>query len=226
MSAQISLEDVEWLLARAAGFDAGFALTTSERIVATNGLGEQLLQTIAMWEKLRHAGAFTAEQKKLMEDINNEFHLVSHDKNSWTLYQYKIDRFEHKRKVRQPGEPVHSEFTFENPNESQALQFIITAPKESAISDLSFDIDNFKKIDLHVTIPAGHHLKYQGRGEAILYTPTWNQVKTVNLDAKKFTVDKGNRELIFDCNFQEAIEAAVKLELKTKNKGERIDFNQ
>ncbi|MGQ7871017.1 hypothetical protein [Sunxiuqinia sp. sy24] len=222
MSEQISLEDVEWLLARAAGFDAGFALTTSERIVATNGLGNQLLETIAMWEKLRHAGAFTTDQKKLMEDIKNEFHLVPLSENTWNLYQYKIDRFEHKQIIRQPGEPVHSKFQFDNTNGSQVLQFIVTAPKESAIRNLSFDINNFKKVELDVTVPAEHYLKYEGGSEAIIYTATWNIVKKVSVDSKRFEVEKGNCNLIFDCQFENKTNLPVKLEIKTVNNGEEI----
>jgi hypothetical protein len=224
MTEQLSLEDVEWLLARAAGFDAGFALTTSEQIIERNGLGEQLLETIALWEKLRHAGAFTAEQKELMEDVKNEFHLVSVSENSWTLYKYSMARFEHKQKIRQPGEPVHSKFQFENSNKSQALQFIITAPKESAISDLSFDIDNFKKIKLETTIPAGHHLKFEGASEATVYTPEWGEVKTISVDRSQFEITKGNHNLIFDCQFATGIENVVKIEMKTMNDGDEISL--
>lgn len=64
----------------------------------------------------------------MMEDVKNEFHLVPVPENSWTLYRYALVRFEHKQKIRQPGEPVNSKFQFENSNKSQALQFIITAP--------------------------------------------------------------------------------------------------
>lgn len=224
MTEQLSLEDVEWLLARAAGFDAGFALTTSEEIIEKNGLGEQLLETIALWEKLRHAGAFTAEQKKLMEDVKNEFHLVSVAENNWILYKYELNRLEHKQKVRQPGEPVHSKFQFVNSNQSQALQFIITAPNQSAISNLSFDFDNFKKIKLEITIPAGHHLKYEGASDVAVYNPEWEKVKTISVDRSQFEIVKGNHNLIFDCQFAKGIENVVKIEIKTMNDGDEISL--
>ena len=124
--------------------------------------------------------------------------------------------------MRQPGEPVHSKFQFENPNESQALQFIITAPKESAISNLSFDIDNFKKVKLPITLPAGHHFKYEGGNEATVYSPTWNKVRAIKIDAEKFEVDKGNRNLIFDCKFEGGSGSVVMIEMKTRNDGDKI----
>ncbi len=222
MSAQISLEDVEWLLARAAGFDAGFALSTSERIIATHGKGELLLETISMWEKLRHAGAFSSDQKKRMEDIKNEFHLVPVSTNQWTLFQYEINRFEHKQKTLQPGQPVHSSFQFTNSNKKQALQFIITAPKDCAIENLSFDINNFKKIELPVKLEAGYHLKYEGKNTAIIYDKYWREIESIKIDSKKFEIEQGSHTLIFDCMFNDKTDVAVKLELKTVNNGEQI----
>ncbi len=222
MSAQISMEDVEWLLARAAGFDAGFALTTSERVIATHGLGEQILEKIAVWEKLRHAGAFSSEQKKRMEDIKNEFHLVPVAENSWTLYQYQLNRFEHKQKIRQPGEPVHSKFEFNNDNNTQAVQFLISAPKETGIKNLSFDIDNFKKVELTIELPAGAHLKYSGKNSAIIYNKYWQKIETIVIEAKKFEIGTGSHSLIFDCEFDSQTDVPVKLEIKTINEGEAI----
>ncbi len=225
MSEQISLEDVEWLLARAAGFDAGFALTTSERIVAANGLGEKILETIAVWEKLRHAGAFSAEQKKRMEDIKNEFHLVPNDDNSWTLFQYKIDRFEHKQKIRQPGEPLHSVFEFNNVNASQSLQFILTAPEDASVKNLSFDINNYKKIELPVKLAPGHHLKYTGESTAVIFDKNWNLQQSIVIDAGSFNVEKGSNKIIFDCTFEQESDSGFKLELKTISEGETIKID-
>jgi len=75
MTPEISLEDIEWLLARAAGFDAGFALVTGPEVVAAHGMGGQVLAKIKLWESARMAGAFPESIKKEMEDINNEYHL-------------------------------------------------------------------------------------------------------------------------------------------------------
>ncbi len=224
MSAQTSLEDAEWLLARAAGFDAGFALNVSFDDVEKNGQSEAIFEAINAWETARMAGAFTPEQKLKMEDISNEFHLVPVSEKSWMLFQYALTRFEHHQKVRQPGEPVHSTFKFENLNHSQALQFIITAPKESAISGLSFDIDNFKKIKFETTIPAGYHLKFEGGSEATVFTPEWEKVKTISVDRSQLEIAKGIHNLAFDCQFAKGIENVVKIEMKTMNDGDKISI--
>lgn len=124
--------------------------------------------------------------------------------------------------MRQPGEPVHSKFDFENNNKIQALQFIISAPKECDVKNLSFDIDNFKNTELAITLEAGCHLKYEGKNTATIYNKYWNIVDTIEINPKKFELAKGAHTLIFDCKFDGETEKGVKLELKTINDGEPI----
>lgn len=220
-SAETSLEDVEWLMARSAGYDAGFGLTASP-ITFSNERGEEALETIKEWETARLSGAFNADQKKRMERISNEFRLQAVSEKEWILYQFALKRFEHKQIIRQPGEPVSSSFDFENPNKAQAIRFIITAPKETAISSMYFDVDNFKKIELPLTLPAGHYLKYDGGAEAIIYSGRWEKISTVPVDAQKLELATGSHKLIFDCQFEEGKDSVVKLEMKTTNDGEPV----
>ncbi len=75
MKPETTLADVEWLLARSAAFDAGYAFVTSFDSLAKNPATDEILRAIGRWEKARLAGAFTAEQKRRMEDVRAEFHL-------------------------------------------------------------------------------------------------------------------------------------------------------
>ena len=86
MNSQTSVEDAEWLLARAAGFDAGFAFNLSFDAVQKNGQSEAIFNAIKTWETARMAGAFSSDQKKRMEDINKEFHLEEAGESHWNLY--------------------------------------------------------------------------------------------------------------------------------------------
>lgn len=220
-SAETSLEDVEWLMARSAGYDAGFGLTASP-ITFSNARGEEALETIKQWETARLSGAFNADQKKRMERISNEFRLIAKEEKEWILYQFALKRHEHKQIIRQPGEPVSSSFTFENPNKKQPVRFIITAPKETAISEMYLDIDNFKKIEFPLTLPAGYYLKYDGGTEAIIYSGRWEKVSTIPVDIQKLELSEGSHKLIFDCRFEKGKDSIVKLEMKTINDGEKV----
>jgi hypothetical protein len=95
---ETTVADVEWLCARAAGFDAGFALATSfdskatESSSAVTGLGQRttaILETIRQWETARQSGAFPESLKPGLQDVNREFRLVASGAGEWDLQPVK-----------------------------------------------------------------------------------------------------------------------------------------
>jgi hypothetical protein len=87
-------EDAEWLCARAAGFDAGFALATSFESKAqqiSSGVVElekkkaAILEVVRQWETARQSGAFPENVKPLLQDVNRDFHLVPLGPREWNL---------------------------------------------------------------------------------------------------------------------------------------------
>jgi hypothetical protein len=99
MSGDTTREDAEWLLARAAGFDAGFALATSlastAQLAADPASAEALqkygatpaiLEAIRQWETARLAGAFPDNIKEALRDNTREFHLEPAGSGRWDLY--------------------------------------------------------------------------------------------------------------------------------------------
>jgi hypothetical protein len=96
---ETTLEDAEWLLARAAGFDAGFALATSLASTAQLqadplsaetakrfGAIPAILEAIHQWETARRMGAFPETLKAELRDNTREFHLEPAGANQWDLY--------------------------------------------------------------------------------------------------------------------------------------------
>jgi hypothetical protein len=87
-------EDVEWLCARAAGYDAGFALATSFASKATQTAGDEadldkaraaILDIVNQWETARQSGAFPESVKPFLQDVNREFRLVAEGTGGWEL---------------------------------------------------------------------------------------------------------------------------------------------
>ncbi|MCL6267101.1 hypothetical protein [Flagellimonas myxillae] len=225
MHENTSLEDIEWMLARSAGFDAGYALVTSAELISKNGFGDQILEKIKQWEKARMSKVFSKDQKKRMEDIGNEFTLESSSEDSWDLIPYEVYRFEHKFKVRQPGEPIWSSFDLNNTNTKQPLQFILSA-KGNTVNHITVEINGFKKNSLEVTLQPGQYLKYNGGKEAVLYSKTWNRIRSIPMDAGQWTINKGDNTLQVDCQFHGTEEASLKLELKTAGHPEEVAAKQ
>lgn len=100
---ETNLADAEWLLARSAGYDAGFALAVSpdsaaQQAAATtdstkaNPQTTAILKAIKEWEAARMAGAFPAEVKAQLRDNRREFHLEAVEPGLWDLYPLENGR--------------------------------------------------------------------------------------------------------------------------------------
>ncbi len=93
-----TLADIEWLLARAAGFDAGFTLVLGYGKAShgpDRGLGPMdgeelaILDAVKQWEGARMSGAFTDSIKPALQDPSREFHLASVGTGEWDLIPIK-----------------------------------------------------------------------------------------------------------------------------------------
>lgn len=223
MTAQTSIEDTEWLLARAAGFNAGFAFNVNLKNVETNGQSDQIFNVIRIWETARMAGAFTPEQKKNLQDITKEFHLEQIGEEKWALFPYNIERYEHNQKIRQPGEPLHSIFDFENPYEDQPLMFLITLTGEqdavTPVDGITIEINNSNTIDIPFKMQAGQILKLDGKGNIQLFDRNWKQIETLN-PGKIPVLVRGKNRIMVDAGFTGEGSSKLKLEIKTIGKAE------
>lgn len=222
MTPETSVEDVEWLLTRSVAHNAGFAFIAGDEAVEKNGNRDKILQLIGDWEKIRLKGLFTEEQIEIMKDINTEYTLISTSKNEFDLQRVNSDKFTHNKKVRQPGEPLYSDFEFSNKGSDQTINFIIQAV-DGDVHEISFELDNYKQIKFPTSLKAGEILKYNGGSRAIIYDSNWNIVNEFEIAPSDFHVKSGNHTLTFDCEFRNAgNEAKAKLELRTFNPPEKI----
>ena len=213
MTGTTSIEDVEWMLARSAAFDAGYGFFTSYKWLDENGNTDTILQLLGEWEKARMSNAFPDTLKKLMEDVKNEFHLEPVKDNEWKLYRIYSYKYNYEKRVRQPGEPFFEEFDFSNPAGKQPLQFILTA-KDGTVSNVSMEIDDYREIRIPVKLKAGETLKYRGGNEAKVYDKTWHLKRTVPVDEKIMEINNGDHTLTFECNFSGGEKPVAGLELR------------
>jgi hypothetical protein len=99
LSQETTLADAEWLLARAAGFDAGFALATSLASTAQlsadpssaealhkYGSTPAILEAVREWETARMSGAFPESLEAQLRDNTKEFHLDPAGPGEWDLH--------------------------------------------------------------------------------------------------------------------------------------------
>jgi hypothetical protein len=210
MAPETSLEDIEWLLARSAGFDAGYALVASLASVKSNGAGEKILYALREWERARMAGAFPPALKKEMQNIKNEYHLAMEGPNNWNLYPYSIWRAEYK-----PGSgPVAIEIDNENPD--QPVQFILSSGPENSATGITLDFDGDHKVSIPLDLPANHHIKYTGGSYVYLYDAAWQLVGTGQLTQYYVTLTQGKHKLGFEAVFTASgPKQGIRIEMKT-----------
>ncbi|GAB5522793.1 MAG: hypothetical protein Roseis2KO_06650 [Roseivirga sp.] len=218
-----SIEDIEWMLARSAAFNAGYAFVTNFEALEKNGNTSEILSAIGEWEKARMGDVFTEEQRLRMEDISNEFHLETLTENQWNLYQVYSHKFSHEKKVRQPGEPLYSSFEFENQTGDNTVKFILSAV-DTDLSNISLELNNYKKVTLPVRLRNGQSLKYEGGKTAALYNENWQKIREIDLNID-LAVKDGDQTINLDCTFSnEGKEPKAKLEVRIVGKAEPVSI--
>jgi len=214
-----SIEDTEWLLARAAGFDAGFSLATSvqfagDQILPGNEIQDRgrqhdlqaILEAVREWETARMAGVFPEELKPELQNVEKEFHLERIEKGGWHLFRVhsvKAKLHAGKRTV-----------IFDNPHEAQPLGCILQNTGEKPIEGLTLIIGKERKLLFPGTLPAQGILKFSGGREGMLYG--LNPEKTVRpaLPVEELIASTGSQKLVLDWANRQAGQG-IKVEYRT-----------
>jgi len=221
MTPATTIEDVEWMLARSAAFDAGYSFVTSYEALNGNGFTDRFLAAIGLWERARMADAFSAEQKKRMEDVAREFHLEAAGPDAWQLIQIYPQIFRHERGVRQPGEPLISAFAFENPGDEPSLRWILTA-EDGAVSEVRLSIDERDAVVFPVLLREGWSLRYEGGAQLAIRDANYRAIGEIAVDASAFHIAPGRHTVTLGCRLDPAETAKARLEIRPHGRSESV----
>ncbi|MCK5651319.1 MAG: hypothetical protein KAJ42_08080, partial [Gemmatimonadetes bacterium] len=174
-----------------------------------------------MWEEARMADAFTPEQKHRMEDIGNEFHLEEAGEEGWNLFQIHSSVLRYEYRERQPGEPSHETFTFQNREGEQPLRFVLTAVGAS-VDGVRLELDGVRTVELGVRLRDGEALAYQGGDRATVYSSQWRVMGSVPVDATDLLVGSGEHRLLLDAALEAEEGGHLKVELRIWGEAELV----
>ena len=91
--AATSMDELEWMLSKAASFEAGYGLVIDPKAFKGHGMLDEMLETMSHWNRLWRLGAFTEQQEQLLRDPYLDWHLEQVDSlNSYLLYEQHISR--------------------------------------------------------------------------------------------------------------------------------------
>jgi hypothetical protein len=200
LSESTTLADMEWMLARSAGYGAGFAMVARPRALRNNPLTPVLLDAIREWERARNSHAFTAAQRDRLKDPKQEFHLRTISDGEWELSQIaQSPVFTHSTAERQPGEPTASRFTVEQTWDAQPLQVRVTQRSTAVASDTSvvipqivLTLDGVTRVVLPVALRAGESLFADGTTVLRVFDSKGKATRRITLSAPLPSTARGS----------------------------------
>ena len=197
-------EEIEWIQARSAAFNAGYLLRVDES-VEKSGFKEQFFEAIREWQKARNTKAFTHAQIAGFKDPKKEFHLKKLTADSWALSPVNLQSgYVHKFKSVQTGEAITSRFTFNNPHAAQPLQLYITTNAvdgntTDAAYKLRLEINKYQVLEINDQIKAGSRFIIDGKS-VFLCDATWNKLKEIKVNNMP-EWSKGGNEILVKSEF-------------------------
>lgn len=222
-----TLSEMEWMLSRAAGYNAGFAMVARPAALRKNSQTNQLLDAIREWEMARNGNAFTQAQQEQLKNPKNEFHLEKRSEGKWTLHQYAMSPvFTREKFERQPGEPTHTTWNLHYQWKEQPLQFRmqITGEKGS-VKNIKMQIDNYMELLFPIELSAGESLVSDGTETIRFYDKNGKPKGSFKLQKKLPTVSAGAHKILIDSDFSGEENPKIEVQFKGLSSSEDIQLN-
>jgi len=218
-----SLEEMEWMLARAAGWNAGYALVVNPIALSKNLYTAEVIEAIRTWEEAKQRDIFTEAQKKLLKAGEYDFSLRKINENEFQLQHYRKEGFKHENLVLQPGQPHYSEWEFKSTSEEQDLYFRLFATgEEGELENIVLELDGSQTLAVPISLKAGYSCISDGKGNLLLYGPRGSLKKKVEVDWEQHRLDKGSHTLRVSCSYNGDSDLELQGVVKLKDKVELI----
>jgi hypothetical protein len=223
MTPDTRLEDIEWMLARAAGYRAGYAFVADPESFEKNPATDAIISSVRTWEEAKELGIFSDERRTRLKDPERDFHLEKTGEGRWALQNFEKFHFEHSKKVLQPGEPTHSEWSFENAFGPQPLHLhLLLTGDDGEANDLTIEVDRFLKVAVPATLKTGQSLVWDGSERMVLYDEKGRKLETVEVGQRLPLLQKGRHTLTVDARFAGG-DPVIKGTVKLKGRVETIE---
>jgi len=218
-----TLEEMEWMLARAAGWNAGYALVVNPIAIGKNQYTQEVIEAIRIWEEAKHRDLFNESQKSLLKAGEYDFSLYKINENEFHLQHYKKLKFEHKNLVLQPGQPHYSEWELRSSSEEQDLFIRLQASgEEGEIEEILLELDGSLSMALPISLKAGYSCLSDGAGNLLIYDALGSLKKEVKVDWEALKLTKGSHTLRVSCSFNGAGDLVLQGMVKLKDRVDNI----
>lgn len=207
-----TLDDIEWMLARAAGYNAGFALVSGLDILRGNGCTDAILAAVRAWEAARHAGAFSPPQRERLRVSSTEWHLEADPATpgSWRLWPVALSPVLACRPgARQPGQPGGADWRVANPYGDQIPGLRLRASGAAGLRDPGFSCAG-RTVIFRCRLAVGQYLIHGEDGQAYVCDHNWNRVRAVPAEGGPLLLPSGMQPVSFSAEMSDGATAEVR----------------
>jgi len=217
-----TLQEFEFMLARSAGYDAGYALVSSVKDFKKNPEFDEIAEAIRTWEEARLKKIFSEKQIKALKNVNNDFSLSKKDENTYELQYYKKEEFELENIIVQPGQPNDISVDV-NSDKKQKLYFVIGAVgDEGSIEEVNIEFNSVDNITIEQELKSNWSVIYRGDNKLLVYDNRGRLKKSIELDVDNLTLGEGLNTLRISASFSDDADIILEGYVRVKDKVETI----
>jgi len=215
-----TLEDLEWALSEAAGFDAGYSMTIYTKTLKNHGRINQFLETMKNWDILRYANVFTDEQKAKLRDPATEWHLEKINDKEFELYPVNVSKhYTCMLSELQPGQPGGSDWIIDGHFAGKAA-VRLKVDGDGCIKNPSFQTSN-GVIKFPCEIEDGQYLLFDFNGNAEVTDKNYKTIEKV-VPQGSFTLAGGHTSVSFACDHAKDETPDIDIRFITRGEPEKI----
>jgi hypothetical protein len=199
-----SMEELEWMLSKAASFDAGYGLVIDPLALKGHGMLDEMLETMNRWNRLQRTDAFTEQQEQLLRDPYLDWHLEQVDSlNSYLLYEQHISRrFRCDFKESEPGVLRTETWTW-NSDEGGAFGLRIQVDGEVEVLNPMVNT-SMGLVMFPCALKPGQRLLYDFGETAWVVDADYHKIEEVFIEGLA-ELEEGSNEVYFLCEVNPAL---------------------
>lgn len=216
-----TVDDIEWVLARCAGYGAGCTIVADRATLRGHGRMDALLRAVRTWETARGAGVFRDAQRQRLRAPDSEWHLET-DAGAPGRYTLREVHFSPPCVCRpaemQPGQPGGADWRVTNLHPPQPLRFrlrVLPLGGGSAgdIVDPCFAVGAHSVI-FHGEVGPGQYLVCDGEPEARVVDANWQLLRAIPVPSLPM-LQAGEQGVSFSCAFASAVRPSTSVRFIT-----------
>jgi hypothetical protein len=224
-----TLDEIEWMLSKAAGYDAGFAIVAQPENFRINGQGKAAIAAIREWEKARRKGVFSPAQREKLRVPDSDWHLEAMGEEKWRLWPVAFSKTlvweatgpqaSQQGAADAGAASASAEWQVDNNFHTQPLRFVLRCVSGQGmgwIENPSFEVGG-RRVVFRVRLEPGEYLVCEGEPHATVCDANWNEIKPVDAEGRLPALASGTNTVVFSAN-PGSLPARVQVRLKTKGR--------